>query len=102
MGETGHRSPPPPLETPLTETHETPVAQQKQVETGRRETVIITAPSEDVSNWSKYAVTYYKRSKTSASETARNRNRNRYEEYKDLLETAGKTVTELKDTLQIT
>lgn len=79
------------------------MAQQKQPETIARETVIVSAPSEDVSTWAKYAVTYYKRSiKEKSSEETRNNNREKYLEYKQLLETAGKTVTELDHALKIT
>lgn len=80
---------------------ETLVAQGKQVETVQREKVIVSAPAEDVSKWKKYAVTYYKRSINSASETAKRNNRNKYEEYKNLLETAGYKVEETGGTLKI-
>lgn len=64
--------------------------QQKQV----RETVIVTAPQEDVSKWKKYAVTYYKRSRNSATFDTRNNNWERYQEYKEILNNAGIGIEE--------
>jgi hypothetical protein len=69
------------------------VPQQFQPVSTSRETVIVTAKGEDVSQWRKYANIYYKRSLTSADETTRNRNRETYLHYRDLLETAGYSIT---------
>jgi uncharacterized phage-like protein YoqJ len=80
---------------------ETIVPQQLQPVTEKRETVIVTAKGEDVSQWRKYANIYYKRSLTSADETTRNRNRETYEHYKNLLETVGYKITEGTATITI-
>lgn len=80
---------------------ETIVPQRLQPVTEKRETVIVTAKGEDVSQWRKYANIYYKRSLTSADETTRNRNRETYEHYRDLLETVGHKIIEGAATITI-
>ena len=63
--------------------------------------VILTVPPEDVQQWRHYAKIYYRRSlKASSSEATRERNRERYLEYRGLLETAGVVVVELSGTLK--
>lgn len=66
----------------------------------QHETRIVSAPSEDVSKWKKYAVTYYRRSQkaTSAPET-KQANYERFCEYRDLLQAAGIETTETLETV---
>lgn len=77
------------------------MAQEKQPVSKVHETVIVSSRPEDVSMWRKYAVTYYRRSITSASEETRRNNRETYEHYRALLETAGLQVQETDGTIQI-
>ena len=76
---------------------ETPVPQAAQPVTGKRETLIVTARGEDVSKWRRYAATYHRRSLTSANAETRQRNREEYLHWKQLLETAGYQVQEIAD-----
>lgn len=66
--------------------------------THRIETRVVSAPSQDVSAWKRYAKTYYKRSQKESSEVAvRQRNYATYQEYCELLAAAGIQVNETTD-----
>jgi hypothetical protein len=75
---------------------------QKQRET-IRETIIVSTPSEDISKLRKYAGIYYKRSiKKTSDLSTRQTNRNKYLEFRELLEVTGKfRFTETEEKLVI-
>lgn len=89
------------IETERPKQPKTIVPQQLQPVSENRETVIVSAKGEDLSKWRKYASTYYTRSKTSKSETARDDNKETYLHYKDLLIAAGYGIEEGQTTITI-
>lgn len=71
------------------------VEQSKEVDRTVEHKMILTVPAEDVQQWKHYVKIYYRRSiKSTSSEDTRQRNKDRYLEYRDLLKTAGIAVTE--------
>jgi len=71
------------------------VEQSKEIDRTVEHKMILTVPAEDVQQWKHYVKIYYRRSiKSTSSETTRQRNNDRYMEYRGLLETAGIAVTE--------
>ncbi len=55
-----------------------------------------------IQDWKKYATTYYKRIRNSKSETARDRNRNTFQGYRDMLQEVGINIVEHETENRIT
>lgn len=68
-----------------------------------RETVVLKSPEVDVSEWKNRARIYHKRSiKTTSEEATRKANREKFDEYRELLTTAGWVTRETPDGLEFT
>ncbi len=95
-----------PEQRPVEQSSRTIVEQPNSATTLHHRTIenrlILTVPPEDVQQWRHYAKIYYRRSlKPSSSEETRERNKQKYLEYRALLETAGLSVVEQKNNLII-
>jgi len=73
---------------------QTPVSKPKKQRLIERDT--------SIQDWKKYATTYYKRIKNSKSETARERNRNTFNGYRDMLKDVGINIVEHETENRIT
>lgn len=91
-------------QTPVSNSSGTTVSNSSgtDAQTGCKQVTVLKTPNVDISTLKTCANTYYKRSLTSKSEEARNRNREKYEEHRTLLSGVGIQCIENEDQQKVT